>query len=149
MTARIPNPPFGPPPQGINSIGIIPYGFDDLSGVYNGAGLWNNSCWEGPNSGVHRPIPTFQVGLTGDWTVSITLQEGHAGTVNPVTGTYPAGRSFRGEIVIYKLAGPPDALVSTLWNYPEWMAALVAHELGHQLGLRDSSCGGDVMQSPI
>ena len=75
----------------------------------------------------------------------MTLVQGHA--PNTTNGTY-ADASYRySEIVVYPQSGSPGNLVSTGYDVPRRLAFLIAHELGHALGLGDSDCLGDVMNA--
>lgn len=114
--------------------------------IGNAMSLWNGAC--GMAGVGNWPQFGFEPTYTGALTVR--LIPGHAAAANC------GGQYCRGEwnpaastITIYELAGDPNNPAN--WNNlaDSQRDALLAHELGHVLGLHDDSCFSGIMNQTV
>ena len=103
--------------------------------IAGGGDTWNDACG-GSLSGWN--YPRFFVDddlLPGS--ITIEFDPGHAADVNPLCYCYPLARWIpeNATIVIYGYYGEPSSLVAT--NLERDGAFIIAHELGHALGIDD------------
>lgn len=116
------------------------------SNLGTAASMWNNGCG---NNGDY-PVFGTDPGYTGSMTVNYV--SGHQASTTCVNNTQycrggwdPSTRT----ITIYEYAGDPANLA--LWTdlTDGQRTALLAHELGHALGLHDDNCTNGIMNVPV
>lgn len=116
--------------------------------IYNGFHKWNQApCQDDQPASWVRPFPTFSTSL-GSMTVTVkrndNLSSDLPGTGDTCAATNPA--SSNPTIFLFsRIRDDQGNIFSCNWDSPERTALIIAHELGHYLGLGESNCSGSIM----
>lgn len=114
--------------------------------IGDGASLWNNSC--GGMSGVEYPRLSLSFGSAS---ITMAFASGHSPRMLCGGGSEYCAAEYdgAGTITFYQQFGSPGQLHSLSSISSVSLGRLVAHEIGHALGLDEGSCTNGIMTTPV